>query len=972
MRDRLGLRPGRRGRLVAGLLTVALLAVVAGTAVALTGDDAAVDAVSETPGEVRGRPEPGQGPTTLDVSVFTPDATVPGADADERRPAVLLAHGFGGSKDDLADSARRMAGAGYVAMTWTARGFGGSGGRIHLDDPAWEIDDVSRLVDALAARDDVRLDGDGDPVVGIAGASYGGGAALLGAAYDDRIDAAVPAITWSDLEQALFPQSASPVPYGDRPTGVFKQQWASLLYGAGLGTGPAGAGGSAPADDGATGDAGVPVDPLGEIPDGADEAVDELLCGRFAPAVCRLYRGAATGQGLTTDGRRLLARSSLTPAAVRGYTAPTLLVQGTRDSLFGLEQSIRTASLLRDEGVEVDVRWFEGGHDAGGLTGVGDGGDLVEPALDWFGTHLGDDAPPAGGQDGGEVELTLPPPQLREDEVEQRATDLDELLDPATTEVKLLGDPQPVVSPPGGRPAALTSLPGLSAGLDLAGGLGQGYALAALPGATAVFESRPQAETLTVVGAPTVDLTVRSTASDATLFASLWLVGEDGTASLPRLLVSPLAVPTSEDLVRVQLPASTYRVEPGQSLRLVVASTDQAYAVPSDPRAYTVALAGDENLTLPTPRTTAVVSAGGLVPQPLLVTVGLLLLAAVALAAWGAARARSRADSDPDPASADVPLVVDGLVKEYSNGFRAVDGVSWRAERGQVVGLLGPNGAGKTTTMRMLVGLISADAGTVRVLGREVGAGSRVLGEVGALIEGPGFLPHLTGRQNVEAYWEATGRPRADANLDEVLAVADLGGAVDRPVRSYSHGMEQRLGIAQAMLGTPDLLLLDEPTNGLDPPQIRGLRGVLRRYAEGGRTVVVSSHLLGEVEQTCSHVVVMHRGRVVLSGAVEDLVQATGSTLVTLEGGDPVGAARLLSGLTGVESAEAVGSDQVRVEGPVRRPRLVEALVREGYAVAGLDGRRQLEEVFMGLVGGGEPAQLPASGAGGSDAGAAR
>jgi ABC-2 type transport system ATP-binding protein len=220
-----------------------------------------------------------------------------------------------------------------------------------------------------------------------------------------------------------------------------------------------------------------------------------------------------------------------------------------------------------------------------------------------------------------------------------------------------------------------------------------------------------------------------------------------------------------------------------------------------------------------------------------------------------------------------VPLVVEDLVKTYGDGVRAVDGVTFRAEPGQVVGLLGPNGAGKTTVMRMLVGLIRPDAGTVFVHGESVGEGAQVLRDVGAFIEGPGFLPHLTGRQNLDAYWEVTGRPIAEARLDEALAVAGLGSAIDRRVRGYSQGMRQRLGIAQAMLGHPPLLLLDEPTNGLDPPQINAMRAVLRDYAATGRTVVVSSHLLGEVEQTCTHVVVMSGGRVLLTGSVAELTR---------------------------------------------------------------------------------------------------
>ena len=141
---------------------------------------------------------------------------------------------------------------------------------------------------------------------------------------------------------------------------------------------------------------------------------------------------------------------------------------------------------------------------------------------------------------------------------------------------------------------------------------------------------------------------------------------------------------------------------------------------------------------------------------------------------------------------------------------------------------------------------------------------------MGALVEGAGFLPHLSGRTNLDLFWRATGRA-GDPGLDEVLEIAGLGTAVDRKVGSYSQGMRQRLGIAQAMLGRPELLILDEPTNGLDPPQIREMRDVLRNYAATGRTVIVSSHLLAEVEMTCTHVVVMHRGRLVAQGEVGDL-----------------------------------------------------------------------------------------------------
>jgi len=232
-----------------------------------------------------------------------------------------------------------------------------------------------------------------------------------------------------------------------------------------------------------------------------------------------------------------------------------------------------------------------------------------------------------------------------------------------------------------------------------------------------------------------------------------------------------------------------------------------------------------------------------------------------------------------------------------------------------VVGLLGPNGAGKTTVLRVLTGLITPTSGTVHVFGQPVVPGSPVLARVGAFIEGPGFLPHLTGRENLRLYWAATGRPEAEADLETALQIAGLGPSIDRRVRSYSQGMRQRLGIAQAMLGLPEVLVLDEPTNGLDPPQIAEMREVLADYARTGRTVVVSSHLLAEVEQTCTDVVVMHRGRVVAAGAVAEIAGAGG---VQLAVPDPDEATRVLA---------AAGITAQRVP-----------------------ARRALEDVFLGLI----------------------
>ena len=219
----------------------------------------------------------------------------------------------------------------------------------------------------------------------------------------------------------------------------------------------------------------------------------------------------------------------------------------------------------------------------------------------------------------------------------------------------------------------------------------------------------------------------------------------------------------------------------------------------------------------------------------------------------------------------DFLVQVENLSKVYKDGYMAVDNLSFTVSRGQVVGLLGPNGAGKTTTLRMLMGLIYPTEGAIYMDGKAVYPGSPALSNLGSFVEGPGFLPHLTGRENIDLYWKSIGRT-GEKYLDEVIAITKLGTALDKKVRSYSQGMRQRLAIAQAMLGMPDLLVLDEPTNGLDPQQIAEMRLVLKDYAKTGRTVIVSSHLLAEVQQTCSHVVLMHRGHLIAFGPMKKIL----------------------------------------------------------------------------------------------------
>jgi ABC-2 type transport system ATP-binding protein len=278
-----------------------------------------------------------------------------------------------------------------------------------------------------------------------------------------------------------------------------------------------------------------------------------------------------------------------------------------------------------------------------------------------------------------------------------------------------------------------------------------------------------------------------------------------------------------------------------------------------------------------------------------------------------------------------------------------VKDLSFRVEPGQVLGLLGPNGAGKTTALRMLMGLLSTTAGTIRVFGHKITPGAPVLSRIGSFVEGSGFLPHLSGKANLELYWASTGRPPEKAYFSEALEIAGLGDSIDRRVKTYSQGMRQRLAIAQSMLGLPDLMVLDEPTNGLDPPQIHQMREVLQRYAKTGRTVLVSSHLLAEVEQTCTHVVVMHRGALVAAGEVGEVAAGNGEATFRVD--DPAVAAATLKAVSGVTAVDVDGDlVHANLDG-MPRAEAVATLVRAGVAVEQAGPRRRLEDAFLQLVG---------------------
>src|SRR6185369_98406 len=221
----------------------------------------------------------------------------------------------------------------------------------------------------------------------------------------------------------------------------------------------------------------------------------------------------------------------------------------------------------------------------------------------------------------------------------------------------------------------------------------------------------------------------------------------------------------------------------------------------------------------------------------------------------------------------DRPVEARGLVKRYGD-LVAVDNVDLTVEAGDVYGYLGPNGAGKTTSLRMLLGLIRPTACTVRLFGRDPQVGVAALQGVAGFVEAPRFYPYLSGRTNLEMLAAFDGGD-APGRIDAVLDTVELVGREHDKVKGYSHGMRQRLGIAGALLRDPRLLLLDEPTTGLDPAGMRDMRALVHRLAENGLTVLLSSHLMDEVEDLCDRVAIVSRGRVVYEGALDELIAST-------------------------------------------------------------------------------------------------
>ncbi|WP_374108138.1 alpha/beta fold hydrolase [Saccharopolyspora sp. 6V] len=892
------------------LLIVIVVLLIAGLAALWSGEPPTPAAPEPRQALIDVQDGPGgQERIQIDSTLYAPAATP--------APAVVIAHGLGGDKTDADAQARELVRRGFAVLTYSARGFGGSSGRIRLNAPEYEVSDAHQIVDWLARQPEVQRDGESDPRVGFTGVSYGGALSLLVAGSDPRVDAIAPVMTYNDLGQALLPNAAGGAPpsadtpaHGTAgPQGVFRRAWAGQLFSPG---------GPAPADG------------------------SSVACGNFAPDVCAAYGELARTGRASAATRQLLA--SVSPSSVtRDIRIPTLLAQGTQDTLFGLDQADANARQIAAAGGDVSVLWFAGGHD-----GAPPGPRVEARIADWFAFHLGvgEAADPGdrfrfdiagNSRADGEVPVRTASapdyPGVRADRTPRFSLDLH-------------GRATSVLNPPGGAPGALSSLPGKQ---------GRRVEPYDLPRQVAVFGTEPMSSRMLISGVPQTRLSVAAepgqpTTRDAVLFAKLYDVDREGRRELLGDAVAPMHVtglrPDGTPVeVNVALPGVVHSVETGHRLELAVSTTDQAYAVPTATAVHRVDLAGPRALSVPSVKGTST-SDGAFPAAPVAGIAGIALLGGLG---WLITRLRRGYAPATEAEVTGPPLEITELTKTFPRKVTALRGASMRVERGQIVGLLGPNGAGKTTTLRLLLGLLHPTSGEVRVFGHRVEPGAPVLSRIGALVESPGFPPHLTGLESLKHYWAATGRPMLQARFDEVVHIAGLGEHAHRRTATFSQGTQQRLAIAQAMLGLPDLLVLDEPTNRLDPPQIHQMREILRRYAATGRCVLLSSHLLSEVEQTCTHVIVMHRGEVITSGSVAEIVSVDGQATFRVD--DPARAAAALRALEGLGAVEVDGD---LVHADLRghdRSTAVNALVVSGVSVDQVGPRRRLEDAFLNLVG---------------------
>ncbi len=575
------------------------------------------------------------------------------------------------------------------------------------------------------------------------------------------MDAIVPMITWNDLSRAFLPNGTG----AGADTGVFKKQWAGLFFGSGSGAGGAGsllsslAGGAAPV---------------------AETATTDPACGRFARDVCDAYLDVAT-EGKASQATIDLLRRSSPAEGLSRIKAPTLLIQGQADSLFPLSEAEANYRGIAATGTPVRVDWFTGGHD-GGQGPQADQNRVKFLTISWLDYYLKGQGDNLGtgftfsrvtGFDAETRRLTTS--GFSSDSYPDTSAQ-------APISVPIAGPPQRIANPPDGNPGAITVLPGVGGGLS---SLIDGSGLE-IPGQHADFFSAPLAANTDVVGQPTVTISAASPTGEAVLFVKLYDMDPQAGSSLPFGLTAPIRLTglpaTIEEAmpVTVTLPGIVRRFEVGHRLRVTVATSDQAYRTPVQPAVYTVAIPAGASVSLPQLTGSPIANPEVIWRYALAGVVALIALGIATTLVVARIRRRRRLVS-VDPDFADTPLVVRGLRKEYADGFVAVSKVDFTVQRGQVVGLLGPNGAGKTTSLRVLLGVTQATEGEILIFGHRLTPGADVLTRLGALVEGPGFLPHVTGLRNLQLYWQSTGRPAEEAHFEEALEIAGLGDRGEPP-----------------------------------------------------------------------------------------------------------------------------------------------------------------------------------------------
>ncbi|MFN3529320.1 MAG: ABC transporter ATP-binding protein [Bacteroidia bacterium] len=300
--------------------------------------------------------------------------------------------------------------------------------------------------------------------------------------------------------------------------------------------------------------------------------------------------------------------------------------------------------------------------------------------------------------------------------------------------------------------------------------------------------------------------------------------------------------------------------------------------------------------------------------------------------------------------SSDLLVSVKQLTKSYGK-FQALYDVNFEVHKGDVFGFLGPNGAGKSTTLRILLSLIKPDSGQITLFGKPLGQHrAEIMRGIGCIVEKPDFYKYLSARTNLEIFGRLSGADVSKRNIDEILDFVGLAGRSNDKLAGFSHGMKQRLGLAQALLHDPELIVLDEPTTGLDPQGIIDIRElILRLSSEQGKTIILSSHLLSEIELIANRMVIINKGKSLRTGLVSELLNEQ-ELVVTLEVDQPDSAHRLLLDWPSTDFRGREGNKLIWQVNREEVPRMNKALMEAGIAVFGIESRRKLEDYFLKLV----------------------